>query len=38
VVDAVSFYGYVSAIDPGTGQPARPLLLNVTSPRAKLVI
>jgi restriction system protein len=35
VVDAVTFYGYVSAIDPGTGQPARPLLLNVTAPRAK---
>lgn len=35
VVDAVTFYGYVSATDPGTGQPARPLLLNVTAPRAK---
>ncbi len=35
VVDAVSFYGYVSAPDPGTGQPARPLLLNATAPRAK---
>lgn len=35
VVDSVTFYGYVSAIDPGTGQPARPLLLNVTAPRAK---
>ncbi len=35
VVDAVTFYGYVSAPDPGTGQPARPLLLNVTAPRAK---
>jgi restriction system protein len=35
VVDAVTFYGYVSSIDPGTGQPARPLLLNVTAPRAR---
>jgi len=35
VVDAVTFYGYVSAIDPGTGQPSRPLLLNVTALRAK---
>lgn len=35
VVDTVTFYGYVSAINPGTGQPARPLLLNVTAPRAK---
>lgn len=35
VVDAVTFYGYVASIDPGTGQPARPLLLNVTAPRAK---
>jgi restriction system protein len=35
VVDAVTFYGYVSAPDPGTGQPARPLLLNVTAPRDK---
>ena len=35
VVDAVTFYGYVSATDPGTGQPARPLLLNVTASRAK---
>jgi restriction system protein len=35
VVDAVTFYGYVSASDPGTGQPARPLLLNVTASRAK---
>ncbi len=35
MVDAVTFYGYVSATDPGTGQPARPLLLNVTAPRAK---
>jgi restriction system protein len=35
VVDAVTFYGYVCAPDPGTGQPVRPLLLNVTSPRAK---
>jgi restriction system protein len=31
----VTFYGYVSATDPGTGQPDRPLLLNVTAPRAK---
>lgn len=36
VVDAVTFYGYVSSIDPGTAsQPARPLLLNVTAPRAR---
>jgi restriction system protein len=35
VVDAVTFYGYVSTPDPGTGQPARPLLLNVTTSRAK---
>jgi restriction system protein len=34
VVDAVTFYGYVSSTDPGTGQPARPLLLNVTAQRA----
>lgn len=34
-VDAVTFYGYVSDFDPGTGQPSRPLLLNVTAPRAK---
>ena len=35
VVDVVTFYGYVSATDPGTGQPARPLLLNVSAPRSK---
>src|SRR4029077_11944358 len=35
IVDAVTFYGYVSGTDPGTGQPAQPLLLNVTAPRAK---
>jgi restriction system protein len=35
VVDAVTFYGYVSAIDPRTRQRARPLLLTVTAPRAK---
>jgi restriction system protein len=35
VVDAVTFYGYVSSTDPGTGRPARPLLLNVTAQRAK---
>jgi restriction system protein len=35
VVDAVTFYGYVSSTNPGTGQPSRPLLLNVTAQRTK---
>lgn len=35
VVDCVTFYGWVSSTDPGTGRPSQPLLLNVTAPREK---
>ena len=33
VIDLVTFYGYVSAKDPATGQPIRPLLLQVSAKR-----
>jgi restriction system protein len=31
VIDLVTFYGYVSTKDPATGQPIRPLLLQVSA-------
>lgn len=33
VIDLVTFYGYVSTKDPATGQPIRPLLLQVSAKR-----
>ena len=33
VIDLVTFYGYVSTKDPATGQPIRPLLLQVSATR-----
>jgi restriction system protein len=33
VIDQVTFYGYVSAKDPASGQPIRPLLLQVSANR-----
>lgn len=33
VIDLVTFYGYVSMKDPATGQPIRPLLLQVSAQR-----
>ena len=33
VIDLVTFYGYVSTKDPATGQPVRPLLLQVNAAR-----
>jgi restriction system protein len=33
VIDLVTFYGYVSTKDPATGQPIRPLLLQVSAER-----
>jgi restriction system protein len=33
VIDQVTFYGYVPTTDPTTGQPIRPLLLQVTAAR-----
>ena len=33
VIDLVTFYGYVSATDRATGQPIRPLLLQVSAKR-----
>jgi len=32
-IDLVTFYGYVSTKDPATGQPIRPLLLQVSATR-----
>jgi restriction system protein len=33
VIDLATFYGYVSTKDPATGQPIRPLLLQVSATR-----
>jgi restriction system protein len=33
VIELVTFYGYVSTTDPATGQPVRPLLLQVSATR-----
>ena len=33
VIELVTFYGYVSTTDPATGQPIRPLLLQVSAAR-----
>jgi restriction system protein len=33
VIELVTFYGYVSTTDPATGQPIRPLLLQVSATR-----
>ena len=33
VIQVVTFYGYVSTTDPATGQPIRPLLLQVSAAR-----
>jgi restriction system protein len=33
VIDLVTFYGYASTKDPASGQPIRPLLLQVSARR-----